>query len=143
MKSIKPGRGPSAMGLMGSIFGIVFAIFWTIMAVSMGAPWFFCMFGVMFVIMAIATAIYNYKNVTGKNRYSEFDIGDEHEESDPFNDRFGFGHEDRYADEPGRYDMSDRFGRADSAGESNFCPYCGAPAGPEFEFCNKCGKKLP
>lgn len=139
MKSIKPGRGPSAMGFMGSIFGIIFAIFWTIMAVSLGAPWFFCLFGVMFIIMAIATAIYNYKNATGKNRFSEFDIVDEHEERDPFNDRFGFD-QDRYADEPGRYDMSDRF---DRSGESNFCPYCGAAAGPEFEYCNKCGKKLP
>ena len=137
MKSIKPGRGPSAMGFMGSIFGIIFAIFWTIMAVSMGAPWFFCLFGVMFIIMAIATAIYNYKNATGKNRYSSFDIVDEHEESDPFNDRFGRSRDARGADNPENYSNE-----ADGS-ESNFCPYCGASAGPEFEFCNKCGKKLP
>lgn len=134
MKSVKPGRGPSAMGFMGSVFGIIFAVFWTIMAVSMGAPWFFCLFGIMFIIMAIATAIYNYKNTTGKNRYSAFDIVDEHEESDPFNDRFGYGRSES------EYDMSDRF---DRGGDNNFCPFCGAAAGPEFEYCNKCGKKLP
>ena len=30
MKSIKPGRGPSAMGAMGSAFAVIFGIFWTI-----------------------------------------------------------------------------------------------------------------
>lgn len=34
MKSIKPGRGPSAMGALGSIICVVFGIFWTIMASS-------------------------------------------------------------------------------------------------------------
>ena len=37
MKSVKPGRGPSGLGFIGSVFGIIFGIFWTIMAASMGA----------------------------------------------------------------------------------------------------------
>ena len=37
MKSIKPGRGPSGLSFIGSVFGIIFGIFWTIMAASMGA----------------------------------------------------------------------------------------------------------
>ena len=127
MKSIKPGRGPSAMGALGGIFAAVFGVIWTIAAVGMGAPWFFGLFGVCFVAMAIAGVVYNYKNATGKNRYSAFDIVDEHEESDPFNERFGYSNETAET----------------GGGESNFCPYCGAAAGPEFEFCNKCGKKLP
>ena len=122
MKSIKPGRGPSAMGALGGIFAAVFGVIWTIAAVGMGAPWFFGLFGVCFVAMAIAGTVYNYKNATGKNRYSAFDIVDEHEESDPFNESFGYSNE-----------IAETGG-----GESNFCPYCGAGAGPEFEFCNKC-----
>ena len=51
MKSIKPGRGPSAMGAMGSVVAIIFGIFWTIMAASMGAPLFFPIFGVIFILI--------------------------------------------------------------------------------------------
>ena len=139
MKSIKPGRGPSAMGALGGIFAAVFGVIWTIAAVGMGAPWFFGLFGVCFVAMAVAGTVYNYKNATGKNRYSAFDIVDEHEESDPFNDRFGYTRDARGAEDPAQYDTV----YDEEGSESNFCPYCGAPAGPEFEFCNKCGKKLP
>ena len=24
-----------------------------------------------------------------------------------------------------------------------FCPYCGAPAEKDYDFCRRCGKKLP
>ena len=64
MKSIKPGRGPSAMGAMGSIIAVIFGIFWTIAAASMGAPFFFPLFGVLFIIMGIVQAVYNFKNAT-------------------------------------------------------------------------------
>ena len=140
MKSIKPGRGPSAMGAMASVFAAIFGVIWTIGAIGIGAPWFFALFGLFFIGQAIVSGIYNYKNATGKNRYSEFDIVDEHEESDPFNDRFGHSRDARGADNPGRYsaDTAEKDGS-----ESNFCPFCGAAAGSEFEFCNKCGKKLP
>ena len=79
MKSVKPGRGPSGMKFIGSVFAIEFGIFWTIMAARMGAPAFFPIFGVIFIIMGIVQAAYNYRNATGKNRYSSFDITDEGE----------------------------------------------------------------
>lgn len=134
MRSIKPGRGPSGLNAMGSRFGIVFAIFWTIMAVSMGAPIFFAGFGVIFIIMSIAQFVYHYKNATGKNRYSEFEITDESEETDPLNEYV----RQRYG---GTY--ADGTPRANSDGENRFCPYCGAKTGDDFEYCPKCGKKLP
>lgn len=131
MKSIKPGRGPSGMSAIGSLFGVVFAIFWTFTAVSMGAPIFFAGFGVIFIIMSIISFVYNYKNATGKNRYSAFDITDSDEESDPLADyvRDKYGHE-RQA--PVAREQADRF-----------CPYCGARLADDFEYCPKCGRKLP
>ena len=51
MKSVKPGRGPSAMGAVGSVIAVIFGIFWTITAASMGAPFFFPLFGVLFIIL--------------------------------------------------------------------------------------------
>ena len=126
MKHIKPGRGPSAMGAAGSLVAAVFGVFWTIGAASMGAPVFFCLFGVVFVILGIVQAVYSFKNATGKNRYSEFDIVDSAEEPDPWNQHFG-GDSD-----------------APAGGDAlRYCPYCGAAVGDDFSFCARCGRKLP
>ena len=76
MKHIKPGRGPSAMGALGSVIAVVFGIFWTVSVASMGAPISFSIFGVLFVIVGIVQAVYNFKNAAGKKRYSAFDIVD-------------------------------------------------------------------
>lgn len=129
MKSIKPGRGPSAMGALASVIAVIFGIFWTITAASMGAPGFFPLFGVLFIILGIVQVVYNLKNATGENRYSTFDIVEDGEEPDPLDRRFGAA-----ADGPSA-DMND--------GTFRFCPYCGAKLGDEFTFCGKCGKKLP
>lgn len=128
MKSIKPGRGPSMMsGVMCIIVG-VFGVIWTIGAVSMGAGPIFALFGIVFIGVAVVNAIYNFKNATSKNRYSIYDITEGHEESDPF---------DKY------YKESNTNESQNYEEDSNFCPYCGAKAQKDFEFCNKCGKKLP
>ena len=89
MKSVKPGRGPSMMGGIGSIFAAVFGLIWTCGAASMGAPGFFLLFGVVFIGIGVVNAVYSFKNATGENRYSDFDIVDSHEEPDPLNERFG------------------------------------------------------
>lgn len=128
MKSIKPGRGPSMMGGISGILAALFGVVWTIAAVSMGAG-FMGIFGIIFIISAVASAIYNFKNATSKNRYSSFDITEDGEEIDPWDKRFG---------EKKEYTNSS----SDSA-DSKFCPYCGARAQGDFEFCNQCGKKLP
>ena len=35
MRSVKPGRGPSLQGAIGSIFAVVFGIFWMVSAAKM------------------------------------------------------------------------------------------------------------
>ena len=91
MKSVKPGRGPSMMNAVIGIAVALFGVFWTVMAISGGA-WIMAPFGIIFVVIAIVQVIYNFKNATGKNRYSEFDITDSDEEHDPFNEKFGYGY---------------------------------------------------
>lgn len=122
MKSIKPGRGPSFMGGVTSIAVGVFGVVWTIIAATLFWP--FAIFGLVFIGIAIMQAVYHFKNATGKNRYSAFDIVDHTEEPDPFNQQFGSSAQKR-----------------DSNGF--FCPYCGAKVDDDFAFCNECGKKLP
>lgn len=114
---------------MGGVIGIavaLFGVFWTIMAIAGGA-WFMAPFGLIFTGIAVMRAIYDFKNATGENRYSEYDITEGDEENDPFNERFGEKRD--YSSAP--------------QSENRFCPYCGQRVEEDFEFCNVCGKRLP
>ncbi len=126
MKSIKPGRGPSMMGGVVGIFMIGFGILWTVIAAQ--ASGIFALFGILWTGVAIAMTIYNFKNATGKNRYSSYDITDDGEEPDPLNERFG----DAHATTQKKNDV-----------DNKFCPYCGTSVAEDFAFCHNCGKKLP
>ncbi len=126
MKHIKPGRGPSMMSGVVGIFMIGFGIIWTVIAAQ--ASGIFALFGVLWTCIAIAITVYNFKNATGKNRYSAYDITDSNEEPDPLNQRFGNSKESK----PRQNDV-----------DNKFCPYCGTAVQGDFEFCNNCGKKLP
>ena len=125
MKSIKPGRGPSMMSGFVGIFMIGFGIFWTILAAQ--ASGIFALFGVLWTCVAIGMTVYNFKNATGKNRHSSFDIVDSEEEPDPLNERFG--------------NPQTKAQKNDV--DNKFCPYCGTSVAKDFEYCNNCGKKLP
>ena len=138
MKSIKPGRGPSGMKFLNSIFSIVFGAIWTLIAIfiATGAmvaggmlgiiAMIFPLFGVVFMINGIVHAMYNYKNATGKDRYSEFDITEDGEEQDPLDRR-------RRGD----------LGREEPDGAYRFSPYSRARFGEGFVYCAKCGRELP
>lgn len=127
MRSVKPGRGPSAMGGIGAICAVVFGVFWTAMAASSGAPGIFPLFGVLFIILGIVQAVYHFKNATGKSRFSVMDITEEGEEPDPWEERFGQSRREEGGGE----------------GQGGFCPYCGAEVQGDFAFCGRCGKELP
>ena len=129
MKSIKPGRGPSKMSAVGSIFAAVFGIFWCIVAGSMGAV-FMVPFGLLFVGLAVYNAAYHYRNATSQDRYSVVDIVDSKEETDPLNEKYGKHN-----------NVEEKHGS--SEGNFNYCPYCGKQLEDSFEYCPHCGKKLP
>jgi len=144
MKSIKPGRGPSMLGGIAGIGVAIFGVFWTIMAVQMGAPIFFAAFGVIFVIIAISGVIYNLRNATGEKRFSTFDIVDEEEEPDPLNERFGQQARSKCPNEDETWTAPKQKSSEKSVidGENSFCPYCGAPVKETYTFCRKCGRRL-
>ncbi|MGN1443108.1 MAG: zinc-ribbon domain-containing protein [Acutalibacteraceae bacterium] len=130
MKSVKPGRGPSMIGGIIGIAVALFGVFWTILAIRIGGGFILVPFGIIFVVIAVVIAVYNFKNATGKNRYSEYDITDNNEEPDPWNERFG------KKNNPPEVKPND-------GSKANFCPYCGEKADKDFEFCKNCGRKLP
>ena len=132
MKSVKPGRGPSAMGGFASVIAGIVGIFWTVLAVSMGAPFPFPLFGVLFILLAVVQAVYQFRNAAGKNRNSIVDITDADEEPDPLNLRFGSS------------DPAPTGSAKPAAGAPpRFCPYCGQALEEDFAYCPSCGKKLP
>lgn len=140
MYSVKPGRGPSFGGIIGGIVAALFGIFWTIQAGAIGAPPFFCLFGVIFVLIGIGSAIVSAMNAFGKNRFSTFDITTNEEESDPFVEALGGS-----LKSGSKISIEDIDGSETSKGrkfEGEFCPYCGAEAGEDFNFCPKCGKDI-
>ncbi|SHK25184.1 zinc ribbon domain-containing protein [Paramaledivibacter caminithermalis] len=141
MKSIKPGRGPSGMSFIGSVVAVVFGIFWTIVAfgitakspfgvVGMGS--IFPLFGIVFIVMGVIQAAYHYKNATGKDRFSEFDIVDSSEEEDPSDKWIKRKPEANGEKEDQEYLNT----------EKNYCPYCGASLDNSYSFCPKCGKAI-
>lgn len=158
MKSIKPGRGPSGMSFIGSIAAIIFGVFWTIIAASITSSVpsgmitnspigiigkIFPLFGVIFIIIGIVQAVYHYKNTTGKDRFSLFDITDKNEEGDPANkwiksESSKAGHMDNTDDE---YNNNNKK-HEDTNKDIAYCPFCGKPLNSDFSFCPKCGKDV-
>ena len=119
------------MGGIGSVAAVIFGLIWIFAAAPAGAPFFFPLFGLVFIGVGIANAVYSFKNASGDNRYSAFDIVDSDEEPDPLNARFG----SRSDPEPGV--------QTGEPGKFAYCPYCGARLGEGFAFCGKCGRALP
>ena len=125
MKSIKPGRAPSLLSGVIGIIMVLFGIFWTVMASNFGG--IMMVFGVLWTLIALVITIFNIKNGTAKKRCSMYDITDDKEEADPLNERFKEKKDDV----------------KDDGNDSKYCPYCGAKVEETYEYCNKCGKKLP
>lgn len=130
MKSIKPGRGPSRLGMIGGIGAVLFGIFWCILAGAIGA-WFMIPFGLIFIGIALSGVFYNHHNATSENRYSIVDIVDEDEETDPLNDKYGKSNS-------AKKNTNEKEGTS-----ATFCPFCGTSVKSSFDFCPKCGKQLP
>lgn len=132
MKSIKPGRGPSMMGGIGSIAVGIGGVIWTIATASMGAPPFFILFGIMFVVIAVIQAVYHMKNATGENRMSVFDITEN--EPDPM---------DYYVKSKARTSGQSRNQTLNVRSDINFCPNCGEDVADEaVNFCPSCGQAV-
>ena len=138
MKSIKPGRGPSGLSAISAIGIVIFGLFWTGMATmitkdfSGGIGFIFPMFGVVFVIIGIAQAIYHLKNAKGKDRFSLIDIVDKTEEGDP---------SDRWISNEIASNNEFSSDNLDS-GQFNYCPYCGVKLDTAYMYCPKCGKSV-
>ncbi len=123
--SIKPGRGPSAVGAVVGVAVALFGVFWTVMAFSLTADapgpvsFVFPLFGIIFVLLAIGGVIYNLHNATQPHRFSDFDIVPSAEEPDPLA---------RTSPTPS------------ARPDDKFCRRCGAGVDEADHFCGRCGQ---
>jgi len=91
MRSIKPGRAPSAIGTLRGVAMPFVGVMFTVVAFTVSGEdpgpieIFVSIFGILFVLMGITSAAYNLYNATRRNRLSAFDITSPGEESDPLN----------------------------------------------------------
>lgn len=136
MRSLKQGRGPSAMGAVGSVIAILFGIFWTVFAWNMtrNVPLvgtIFPLFGVLFVLFGIANLVYSLYNTTARNRLSLLDLTETGEEPDPLNQRFG-----------GKSTPGPRPSSSSRKYAGDFCPFCGGKVDRTVDFCPHCGKDI-
>ena len=97
-----------------AVFGLIFAIFWCIAAVSMGAG-FMLIFGLPFVGLMV------FRLVVMAKHGEEGPKQPPRQEADPWERQ--------------------EFPRRETAG-NGFCPYCGSSVEDTFEYCPKCGRKL-
>ena len=68
MFELKEGRGPSFMGGIASLVMVGFAVCWVGLCVSIGAPIWFTMFGALFGVLGLVSAVYNFWAATTRNR---------------------------------------------------------------------------
>lgn len=124
MKSIKRGRGISIVNAIESAGAIIFGIIWISGVISIDAPYYFVLVGLLAIGLAIVQLIYHFVNATRKNRMSLYDITDNYEE-DPFNQYF-----------------EEQEQTSTDVKAERYCPYCGTPSDKKHQFCAQCGKRL-
>ena len=124
MRSVKRGRGPSFTGAAVSICMALFGLLWSVVVFQSGGG-LFGAFGLIFVAIGIINAIHNFRNAVSPDRYSEYDITEDREETDPLNELFGRSSSSNGNAPYGTYSVG-----------NSFCPYCGNEVKKDFEFCN-------
>ena len=109
----KERKAGKAWHMSFSVFGLIFAIFWCIIAASMGAG-FMLIFGIPFVGLMAYRLVMMAK------------LGDEKPKQPPRQER----------------DPWEQSAPQERPAAEGFCPYCGSSVAESFEYCPKCGRKL-
>jgi hypothetical protein len=121
------------MGGIGGIAAAVFGVGWIGFAVSIGAPLFVVLFGLVFVGMAIAVAVYHFYNANPRaaNRMSLFDVTSGEQEPDSRARRSEAGSSPRAAGSEAPPGPT----------QGKHCRFCGTEVEPSFSYCPGCGKR--
>lgn len=119
MRDRKPQKGPVFMSAAVAVFALIFSIFWTVTAFTMGAG-FFSIFGLFFAGFAVAQLVVTLRHASGTDNHSH----------------------------PKPPEVENRYAKPDPTTEAKtaapvYCPSCGAKADADDKFCHECGRKLP
>ena len=104
----------SRMGIVFSVFFILFAIFWTVMAVSMPGPSpIFVLFGILFIMLAVYRLYMSLRKTPEPPRVDTA-FRTVPDEGEPVH----------------------------RVSPNGYCPYCGTPLDSDYEYCPLCGKRI-
>jgi len=101
--------------LGSSLFGILFAVVWCIIAASMGA-WVMLLFGIPFVGLMVFHTVMGVKHMNAEKRRHTT------AEREP-------------------WEQQEAPQRPAGEAKNGFCPYCGSSLEESFAFCPHCGRK--
>lgn len=108
-------KAGKAYHLGSSLFGILFAVAWCMIAASMGA-WPMLLFGIPFVGLMVFRTVMGVKHMDAeKTRQSQA-------EQEPWN-------------------RPEESQRPAVEAKNGFCPYCGSSLEESYVFCPYCGRK--
>jgi hypothetical protein len=119
------------MGGIEALFAAFFGILWTYLTIQYETPFFFSLFGVGVVIFSAISAVYEFYNAGGSDRFSLLDITSKKDESDPLDQLISRTPKPRNNPSPPA--------QATRKYPGSHCPFCGEKVGAEFNFCPKCG----
>ncbi len=123
MRNIKSGKESSPAHLVSTIFGVVFAIFWTVSATTTGAPKFFILFGIMFTVISIIRLFNHFTHITkGKRKINSESLDEDSRQVDILLERQG-------AKNPEETVYS-------------YCHSCGEQLKKKYKRCPSCGDKM-
>ena len=112
----KERKAAGGMHIGIGIFSVVFAVFWCIMAASMGA-WFMLIFGIPFTGLMVFRLVMSIKMMDREKPKEPWEGGQS-------------------------YTGSAGYTPSGTARQGSYCPYCGSAVEETFEYCPKCGRKL-
>ena len=140
--SKKPAPMGSGEAIFGSVFGVLFMLYWTGGVIKRRGPLLMVAIGVMMLAVMIKGLFDNIKayrrrkkemDFYGQTVYTDTSASN----ADPWDSRYTQETQQTFSGKLGDiYQYTDREGNI-------YCPYCGVKIAHDFEYCPKCGRKLP
>ena len=137
------GNKNAIEGIIFSILGVAFMMFWIYKAIKGGAYAAGILFGGFGLFNMVRNLIYQIKSLKNKDQYGEYPPY-QHSSSQNYNpaDSGCDPWDAEYPRYSGQYDADMYNGPVTIGSGKNFCPYCGIPIKADHSFCKNCGRQL-
>ena len=138
------GNKSAFEGVLFSLFGILFMLYWTYSAVKGGSVFVGLVFGGFGLFSMVRNLIVQGKALKNGGKNAPYQYKDGSNTADGSADPWDVIYPENRPEGDIGYSTEQYGGEFTIvSGGKNFCPYCGVMRQPDYEFCENCGKKLP